>query len=197
MRRSGLEALASAVLVLGSQAALAGTLSIKGSSQAHGKGVHQYTLELAYDETTLDPSVEGILVFAEPSHTLLLAHTLGELSSSSAKLIDALAPQAKTSVFVKGQTLFRAKFPYDMDDDIGYSLTFLSNGSQQTIIALGRVNLAEFGTSIDLPAGNGLAENRGTQICCECSSGCKTCLLCDGPPWIFTCTCPGCNLECQ
>lgn len=194
-------AAAGATLLLSSATAYAsqassGFVEITGTKR--GRGIPQgYNLHVKYSLDAINPPGDAVLVYAEPSHVLLLQHSFRDAEAgASSRALHALAQGASNG----------SAFSYDLllsyDPailrDSGVSVTLISKG-REWLIAAGRVNSTEFNftTHFDVVSNSeGSVEAiTGVEHCCGGGGTCgRMCVTCSGA--YFTCDRINCTIEC-
>jgi len=180
----GIVAVPAAVLSAGDLAAGLSKVTVQGHQVAGGK--YSVALETQLSQPNL---YDGVLVFAEPSHTLLLVQNndpnggvqLGEnerpLVSVGGSLTES-APQVVVRYEASGDTRIVVQ---------------LASGAERTTVSDARINVAafEFSTTFSSGDGNMPISYHHCPSCIPCGT---MCVDCGGPR--FTVDCVGCTIHC-
>lgn len=168
---------------------------VEVSGKLHLSGT--YLLRVAYRSPKELPPSEALLIYGEPSHTLLLAHV-----NPDAKWLapESLVP-AKPLALVYGKTQsfsHEISLPYNpkVSGDARVVVIMRDRG-QDRLIADGKVNVSNFSyvttfSTIELPDGE-FDELR--RHCCKGGKCAQICTECSGA--FFTCDLINCDIDCN
>lgn len=172
-----------------------------GGKLVQESGKSSFTLTINYSSAARETLGDALLVYAEPSHTLLFIHvnTRGSRAKSLAEENGELEP-ALARVYSPGQSFRHTlSLPYDARKmaDTRIDVVMKSRG-QEFVLASGRVNVTDFQYTttfsvITLPDGS--TDYLGGTHCCsgpQCTKMCTTC-----PGAFFSCDLVTCTINCE
>jgi hypothetical protein len=153
-------------------------------------------MQVDYSLDSEVPFGDALLIYAEPSHVLLVEHSF----RAGAPSVDVPAKALVRGTGNAPSVRYDLRLPYDPDilGDTGMSIVLLSNG-RELLIAAGRVNARHFSftTSFEVvysPDNNQFAITRQMH-CCGGGGRCgQMCIDCPGA--YFTCDRIACTIEC-
>lgn len=146
-----------------------------------------------YPDSREAEAVDALLVFAEPKHTLMLAHFLVDPHEKDSAFVDSMSPEMITIIEARGESHILGEFEKGLSNSTGFSIEKLINGQLSPLIGETRVPVGSFSIGFLFTD----QENSGYKVCCSCLDGCKECETCVGIPPAATCGCPGCDLDCR
>lgn len=154
-------------------------VTVEGGRDAKGA----FTLALDF-QPNMTKTATAVLVYAEPSHTLILAHWNG---SAQPKLLGGELPLVATEG-VFGRSAPRVIVRLDAKGDSRIIVQVLYREERFTA-ADAKVNVESFSfvTRFD-------PDNLGWNHCCSCAGCAKVCEDCSTSR--FTCDCIGCTITC-
>jgi len=166
----------------------ASRVTVQGRQVAAGKYMIAIQTQLARPD-----EFDGVLIFAEPSHTLLLAEDNGQeggvtLRQGERPLVSVQGPLAENAPQVV--------VPYASAGDTRIVVQLVSGAGRLTV-SDGKINVAAFSFSTTFPASVSIdAPISGDPFthCVTCGSCGKMCVECDGPK--FSANCINCTISC-
>lgn len=167
----------------------AGALRVAGGREQRSAG-SSYRLDISYDAGLLSANQQAILVYAEPSHSLLLANT------------NAAAPVAEeyreALALMKGRAeSFHHSVTLPFRPFLDHRIVVITKGAdgQERVLADAQVNLRSFSFTTTFAASEDFGDPTATQIHCCWGPRCsQECVECDGPE--FTCDLIECTIQC-
>ncbi len=172
-----------------------GTVEV-GGALARAAGQDGYDLRVRFTAQAETPVAEALLVYAEPSRVLLLAHQIQGASRENGFFADALGSGMGDS----SNFGYNLRLPYNPEflGDNAIRVVLVSKGKEY-LVAAGRINSTHFNvtTSFDVAYGpdGSIEAVTGLQHCCGGGGRCgRMCITCDGA--YFTCDRINCTIEC-
>lgn len=172
-----------------------GTARVEVSGRAHG--AHSYTLGVAYRSLGGPILGDALLVYGEPSHTLLLAHVNSATKGLAAETLGMADPLVRVYGTAHGFS-HELSLPYNPKSQGDTRIAvIMRSGGKDTLISDGTVNVREFSyvttfSAMELPDGT---FDYSRTHCCQGTSCSKICTTCDGA--FFTCDLINCTIECN
>lgn len=183
------------------------TASSVMSKGGPGRISGSYTLELEYHPS--DPTVnhKALLVYAEPSHTLLLVAWNGDLDSpgfnnDEYRAFVETGGALAASVGPHGASHPRVHVVYDPTEDTHIAVSLLDEHMQERVVSSPKVaEDGSFGLTTFFQEGGGQTEGTRYKHCCNCGDGdddCGTmCIYCWTPRFERSCLWPtSCEIIC-
>lgn len=162
-----------------------GVLKVAG---VFGQGAGRSAFRLDFTAGLSQPAGEALLVFAEPSHVLLLAHVDPSFQGPD-DFRDALAlMRAPSDSFRHSVTL-----PYHPLTDKRILVVLKDNDGRERVVADALVNLHSFDFSTSF-AGDLVSGSTKYHHCCRGPRCSDMCIDCDTPE--FTCDLIDCDIQC-
>ena len=164
-----------------------GLLKVAGAF-GQGAGKPTFRLDLTYGTDSSHPAGQALLVFAEPSHSLLLAH-VDPSYHGPADFREAFAlMRGPAGAFRHSVTL-----PYHPLTDQRIAVVLKGSDGQEWVVADAMVNLRsfEFSTSFE---GDPITSSAKYHHCCRGPRCSQMCIDCDTPD--FTCDLIECDIQC-
>ncbi len=161
------------------------SVSVMGRQISSG----QYVIAV---QTVLDvpQDYDALLVFAEPSHTLLLVQNADP--ENPAPLLEGEKPLATVSGGLE-DTAPRVVVPYEVNGDTRIVVE-LVNSSGRTIVSDAKINVAAFQFSTTFSPEHGGPDRYARRHCVSCENCGEMCVECPGPK--FSADCIQCTIDC-
>jgi hypothetical protein len=181
----------------GSWKEVAGTGTARVAVSGRAYTPHSYTLRIAYQSFGGPTLGDALLVYGEPSHTLLLAHVNSAIKGIPTEERSTADPLVR----IYGTAhRFSHEFslPYNPKSQGDTRIAVvMRSGGKDILIADGTVNVREFSyvttfSVMELPDGT---FDYSRTHCCQGTSCNKICTTCDGA--FFTCDLINCTIECN
>jgi hypothetical protein len=193
MKRVGF--LAMLLVALGGSAALAGVppwassadpeqgvIQVRGHQEADGSYCVQLVVgQIVNPQQWPDYVIKGLVVYSEPSHTLIAAVGEPDVNFHAAPRVFVRGPAAGAPILCSSQS--------PPSGDTGILIRLVRPAGEMTIVD-GTVSMADFAYSVTL---NPQPDMIPLWTCCGCGNNCMYCEpYCIHP----ICRCPGCQLNC-
>lgn len=123
----------------------AGTLSLLGTA-TEGK----FKLAVEYYPEAAAPELAGLLVWAEPSHTLLLAHWNNQHPAASVRQRAKDAGPLVETEGLLGESHPRVVLPYTPAGDEEIRVEAVRPNGETILLLAGRVNVSQFNVTTEL-----------------------------------------------
>ncbi len=163
-------------------------------------GAPSFRLTVSYSSDSENTLGDALLIYAEPSHTLLLAHVNSRLRLKGVGEED-LAEQALSLVYSRPGRTFQhtLSLPYSPRAfaDTRVEVVMRSRG-QSYLLASGKVNVSDFQYSTTFSTvarPGGVIEYLGGMHCCSNAICGKICTTCSGA--FFSCDLINCDINCE
>lgn len=163
------------------------------------KGSTRYELRVSYAAESRKALGEALLVYAEPSHTLLFAHVNTGWPLGKALENESLAEEALALVNGPGENFQHAlTLPYRPQalDDSRIDVVMRTRG-RDVLLASGKVNVRDFqySTTFSALATPGGIEYLAGTHCCSGPNCARMCVSCPGA--FFSCDLITCTINCE